>query len=56
MKAKNIITIYIDPLTEQQPEGKAKLLKLIKKNDIEEYWKVKFLSDGFIGYRFILNR
>ena len=50
--------IYTDPETKSKKEGEAKLLKLLetqipgyKKN--MEYWKVKFLSDGFICDRFI---
>jgi len=59
MKSKNnvmdIRMIYLDPITEKEKEGKAKLLKCIisRKGEITEYWKVKFLSDGFVAERWI---
>jgi len=58
MKKGDIVKIYEDPITKTKVEGNAKLLKLINKNiqgvqNGLEYWKVKFLSDEFVGYRFI---
>lgn len=50
MKIKDIVMVYEDPLTKKKPEGKATLLKCLKSKgwqDQLEYWKVKFLSDGF---------
>lgn len=43
------VMIYEEPLTETKPEGKAKLIKLVSKENIggTETWEVKFLSDGF---------
>ena len=50
------VMIYQDPVTEQRPEGKAVLVKALDsqywKNNME-YWRVQFLSDGFIVPRFI---
>jgi len=61
MEKGDVVKIYEDPITKTKVEGNAKLLKLINKNiqgiqGIQnglEYWKVKFLSDEFVGYRFI---
>lgn len=51
----NIKMIYNDPTTEKKEEGRAKLLKCIisRKEEEEEYWRVKFLSDDFIADRWI---
>ena len=51
-----IVMVYEDPNTKTKEEGKARLLGLIceeASNDNLEYWKVRFLSDGFICDRFI---
>ena len=53
MKQGDIMVIYDDPITKQKPEGKAKLLKKIKSDFNQEYWKVEFLSDGFISGRWV---
>lgn len=57
MKKDDIVIIYEDPLTEKNPEGKAKLIKKIidtrQGNGNQEYWTVRFLSDNFICDRFI---
>ncbi len=45
----NVITIYVDPITKQKPEGKAKLLKEVYKGR----WEVKFISDDFVCERFV---
>ena len=59
MKKGDTIIIYEDPLTQKIEEGKARLLSKIKSGlntgDME-YWKVKFLSDGFITDRRIKIR
>ncbi len=50
------VMVYGKPLTKQESEGKAKLLKRIPDNrdsEIVENWEVKFLSDEFICERLI---
>lgn len=52
----SVVMIYEDRLTKLKPEGKAKLLKRIPSNrddEFSEYWKVKFISDGFITERMV---
>lgn len=53
MEKGQIIMIYQDPITQQKPEGEAKLLKLEKDDPDQQYWKVRFLSDGFVTFRWI---
>jgi len=54
MQKGDIVMIYEDPITEQKPEGKAKLLKLILGSTYElETWQVKFLNDGVVTARHI---
>ena len=61
MKKGQIVTVYVDPATRENVEGEAKLLYL-QSNDMGvydghpmEYWKIRFISDGWTGLRFILN-
>ena len=56
MKTGQTVTVYQKPLTKEQPEGKAKLLKRIadsRDSETVENWKVKFISDEFICERLI---
>jgi len=53
MKKGDVVMIYWDPITEQKPEGKAKLLKLLDSAGGVQYWKVKFLADGMVTERTI---
>ena len=49
MKKGDVISIYYDPITQQDEEGKARLIK--KKLDLGngmEYWTVKFIGNGDI--------
>jgi len=50
LKKGDIVKIYQDPITCKKLEGNAKLLK---KHFTKNFWKVKFLSDGFICDRFV---
>lgn len=50
MQKNDIVTVYEDPITKKKPEGKAKLLRCLQAKgwqDKLQYWKVRFLSDGF---------
>lgn len=55
MRPGDIVTIYLDPVTEQRPEGDA---ELVKQRELEsgvfnygphtstlEYWSVRFVDD-----------
>jgi len=57
MEKGKVVNIYYDPLTKQELEGRAKLLKHYKGVDTDdsEYWDVKFLceSEDFIVKRWI---
>jgi len=59
MKKGDIVMVYQDSVTEQKPEGKAELLKLLSldgqldENSILETWKVKFIDDGMVTTRSI---
>lgn len=50
LKKNMIVRIYCDPITTIKLEGEAKLIKLIRKNEDFEHWKVKFVKDQ-IGYK-----
>ena len=51
MKAHDKVTIYHDPITEDNPEGEAYLLKLIRlEPDGLERWKVCFEGDDGAVY------
>lgn len=53
MKKGDVVMVYHDPVTEQKPDGKAELLKLLFVQGELEYWKVQFLDDGMVTPRFI---
>ena len=53
MKRGDIVTIYEKIIAEEQPEGEAELLRLQFSRSDVEYWKVRFLSDGYECCRFI---
>ena len=59
MRKGDVVKIYHDPLTKQDPEGQAKLLwrkdEVRRKADRFERWEVKFLSDGYIAERTIMR-
>ena len=55
-KQGDIVTIFEDPLTRQKPEGDVKLINkqiAAKRKGDPEYWRVKFLEDGFVCDRFV---
>jgi len=56
MKKGETVIVYTDPLTQSKPEGSAKLLKKEFVNGKLEYWKVRFISDGFICRRNIKSK
>jgi hypothetical protein len=59
MKKGDTVTIYQDPLTKKNPEGKAKLIKFISESHDMEFWEVKFLVAGAgepLVYRFIKKK
>lgn len=41
----DIITVYYDPVTQKQPEGRAKLLQLLVDRDDRQFWQVSFVDD-----------
>lgn len=56
------VTIYTNPVSEENVEGDATLIKKvgnehygIVKGHPMERWKVRFHSDGWTGERFIVN-
>ena len=57
MKKGDKVKIYEDPITEKKLEGEAVLIKQLHgpREDGQNYWKVKFLSDGFVCDRFIFD-
>jgi hypothetical protein len=56
MKKGDIVTIYEDPITQEKPEGEAQLIVKENVSDELQYWKVKFLDDGFVCERWIYNK
>ncbi len=59
MKKGDIVTVYLDPLTEKSPEGQAQLLERLDtkgKYRSREYWQVKFLNGGDIVARFVCSK
>ena len=44
---KKTMMIYEDPLTCEKPEGNALLIKKIKEDGNFQYWRVRFVVDGF---------
>lgn len=61
MKTGQIVTVFQKPITKEQSEGKAKLLRRMvakeaednRDSEVVENWEVKFLSDEFICERLI---
>jgi len=58
MKKGEVVTIHEDPITEEKPEGEAKLLKKIDEDHHAvrprcEFWQVKFLDEKYKRLRFI---
>ena len=59
LNKNDLVTIFQDPLTEREEEGKARLIQYksdlgFYKGNTVEVWKVQFLSDGFFCDRRIL--
>lgn len=52
-KKGEILMIYEDPLTQTKEEGWAKLLRKIMEHDRSEYWRVEFLDDDSVAYRWV---
>ena len=57
-----VATIYDNYVTEEKVEGDATLIKRIGRDSYGvvnghpvERWNVRFLDDGFVGSRFIVN-
>ncbi len=46
MKKGDVVMIYKDPITEKEPEGKARLVKKQHESDYSEFWQVAFVEDG----------
>ena len=44
-KVGEILHIYQDPINQEDFEGKAKLIKLVKRDDYGETWMVKFTGE-----------
>lgn len=53
MKQGDVVMIYEDPITKQQPEGKARLREKLAHNSNREYWVVRFVGDGSVVGRWI---
>jgi len=54
MEKGDIVTIYDDPLTESNPEGKAELITRLNTDGFnQEYWSVRFIEDGYKTARWI---
>lgn len=47
----DIITIYYDPITQQDPEGKARITGIQRVNQDFYFYRVKFCSDNFKAIR-----
>lgn len=60
MKKGDIVTIYEDPITKKNPEGKAKLVNRLDEDSIwtGEYlidvWSVRFLGEKTLYFRRLL--
>ena len=48
-----IVQIFDDPVTRKKLEGEAELMTCLTTNYDQEYWRVKFCSDGFVTDRWI---
>ena len=53
MKKGDVVSIYEQPLTETKYEGEARLISFIKRGNIIELWRVKFIDDGQVVSRAI---
>ena len=56
LKKGDVVTIFCDPITKTDPEGEAKLQKMLAGAKFEgdpESWEVKFLTDGFVCQRLV---
>jgi hypothetical protein len=55
MQRGDEVTIYIDPVTQNSVEGRAKLRREIRPDEGDglAMWEVKFLDDGYIALRTI---
>lgn len=53
MKQGDTVMIYHDPITKKKPEGKATLRSKVSEDISSEYWKVRFVADGFFTNRWI---
>ena len=49
LRKGDVVMIYLDPITEKTPEGQARLLARLVKDDGAglERWRVRFLSNRF---------
>jgi hypothetical protein len=47
LEVGNTVIIYEDPMTESKPEGKAKLVELLKDGIDLQYWRVESLGEQF---------
>lgn len=53
-KQGDVITIYAKPLTHDQPEGRAKLVKLLQANSGTadfKFWEVEFIEEPGTNYQ-----
>lgn len=54
MENWQVVKVYHDPITCKKIEGEAHLIRKHRtQNWQQEYWRVKFLDDGFVCDRFI---
>jgi len=53
LKIGDIIQIYENPLSETNPEGRARLLELLIDDQSMQYWRVEFVEDGEQANRWI---
>ena len=56
MEKGDKVKIFVDPITQEELEGIAELINkqiAAKRKGDPEYWRVKFLEDGFICDRFV---
>jgi len=45
MRKGEVVDIFEDPVSCLRREGRAKLIKLIRKDEDREFWEVHFLTD-----------
>lgn len=53
MKQGKVLEVYRDRYTEEEPEGKAELIKKIGDDLYSERWIVRFLNDKHYSKRWI---